>query len=331
VSPGAALTVDNVGGGPYAVKSILQIQINTTVNISSLDLNLLLVFDALMTEGSATRAAIRLHLTQSAVSNALNRLRSVLNDPLFVRTRAGMDPTAHAIELHIDVREGLRLIQRGVEGGSRFDPLTSTWNIRLGLSDTGELIFLPNLFRELSVIAPHMTVSTQPLPRSQASDVLESGDVDLVIGYAPHFGSSVYRQRLFDDKLVCLVREDHPRVGKKLTIKTFSKELHVAIAPVLNKLNPFEAALQRLNIERRVALRVGHFSTIPNVIRKTDLLGCVPTRAAKEMAPLNGIRTLKLPFEYTPVVMNQFWHRRNNHDVKSRWLRALMLKVIAME
>jgi DNA-binding transcriptional LysR family regulator len=301
------------------------------VNISTLDLNLLLAFDALMLEGSATRAAARLNLTQSAVSNALNRLRAVLDDPLFVRTRAGMEPTNRARELHADVTEGLRLIRRGVEGGSKFDPLTSNWNIRLGLSDTGELVYLPNLLRALTSVAPNMTVSTQPLPRARYSDVLDAGEVDLVVGYAPQIGSSVYQQRLFDDILVCLVRDGHPRVGKKLTVERFSQELHVAIAPIMNKPNPFEAALQRLQIERRVALRVGHYLAIPNIIRKTDLIGCMPSRAAREMFPVSGVRFMDLPFDYPPVVMKQFWHRRNHTDIKSRWLRTLMLKAIAEE
>lgn len=299
------------------------------MNITSLDLNLLLVFDALMTTRNVTRAGARLHMSQPTVSNALTRLRSALGDPLFVRTRGGMEPTARALELYLHVGEGLKRIEHGLVQGSTFDPLTSNWEIRLVLSDIGEVIYLPKLMRALKTAAPKVTVASRQLPSDRYGSVLESGEVDLVIGYAPQLGKSFYQQRLFDDVQVCLVREGHPRVGKTLTLKRFVAESHVAIAPIWNQLNPFELALRSRKIERRVALRVGHYLALPTIIRETDLLGCIPSRALHTMLPLTGIQVVPLPFKYPAVVMKQFWHRRNHHDAGSRWLRALVAKVLS--
>ncbi|MDB5793760.1 MAG: hypothetical protein JWR25_139 [Noviherbaspirillum sp.] len=299
------------------------------MNISSLDLNLLLVFDALVTEGSVTRAGARLHLSQPTVSNALLRLRSVLEDPLFVRTRAGMEPTSRALQIHADVAEALQLIQRGISRGSEFDPMTSDWEIRMVLSDIGEVIYLPKLMHELKTVAPRMSVTAVQLPSDRYASVLESGEVDLVMGYAPQLGRGFHQERLFDDLQLCLVREGHPRVRNKLTLQNFTEESHVGIAPIWSQLNPFEVALRSLKIERRVALRVGHYLALPNIVRETDLLGCMPSRAIAAFPSLPGVKVLPLPFSYTAVVMKQFWHRRSHHDLKSRWLRALVAKVIA--
>lgn len=299
------------------------------MNISSLDLNLLLVLDALMTEGSVTRAGARLHLSQPTVSNALLRLRSVLDDPLFVRTRVGMEPTSRALQLHEHVREALQIIERGLAQGATFDPLTSDWEIRLVLSDIGEVIYLPKLMHEMKSVAPHMSVAATQLPSDRYGSVLESGEVDLVMGYAPQLGPGFYQQRLFDDIQVCLVREGHPRVGETLTLQHFNDESHVVVAPIWSQLNPFELALRSLKIERRVALRVGHYLSLPNIIRDTDLLGCMPSRAVKALQPMSGVKVMPLSFSYPAVLMNQFWHKRNHHDAKSRWLRALVSKVIA--
>jgi DNA-binding transcriptional LysR family regulator len=299
------------------------------MNSSSLDLNLLLVFDALIIEGSVTRAGARLHLSQPTVSNALTRLRSMLDDPLFVRTRIGMEPTSRALQIHEDVAEALQLIQRGISKGAKFDPMTSDWEIRMVLSDIGEVIYLPKLMHEMKTVAPGVTVAATQLPSDRYASVLESGEVDLVMGYAPQLGPGFHQQRLFDDLQLCLVREGHPRVRGKLSLQGFMEESHVSISPIWSQLNPFEVALRTLKIERRVAIRVGHYLSLPNIVRETDLLGCMPSRAIAAFPSLPGVKVLPLPFSYPAVVMKQFWHRRNHHDPKSRWLRAMVAKVIA--
>ncbi|MDB5840112.1 MAG: LysR family transcriptional regulator [Herminiimonas sp.] len=297
------------------------------MNITSLDLNLLLVLDALMVERSVTRAGVRLHMSQPTVSNALTRLRSIIGDPLFVRTRAGMEPTSRALELHLHIGQGLRLIERGLEQGSVFDPLASRNEFRIVLSDIGEVIYLPKLMRELKTVAPNVTVAASQLPRDRYGAALESGEVDLAIGTV--IDESFYQQRLFDDVHICLVREGHPRVGRKLTMARFSEESHVTVAAIWNQANPFEVALRTRGIERRSALRVGHYLALPTIIRETDLLACLPSRAATAMLPMKGIRIMPLPFELPLLTVKLFWHRRNHHDRAARWFRSVVAKVLS--
>jgi DNA-binding transcriptional LysR family regulator len=299
------------------------------MNITNLDLNLLLVLDAMMTERNVTRAGARLHMTQSALSNALTRLRTALGDPLFVRTRAGMVPTSRALELHAHVGEGLRMIEHGLEQDSQFDPLASAAEFRLLLSDIGEVIYLPKLMRELKTAAPNVTVAAMQLPRDRYGAALESGEVDLAIGHVPQLGEGFYQQRLFEDAHVCLVREGHPRVRKTLTVERFKAESHVTIVPIWNQINPFEVSLRSLKIDRRVALSVGHYLSLPTVVRETDLLACLPSRAAAAMIPMKGIRVMALPFKPPALTMKQFWHRRTQHDGAGRWFRALVARVLS--
>lgn len=268
-------------------------------------------------------------MSQPTVSNALTRLRSALGDPLFVRTRSGMEPTSRALELHTHVGQGLRLIRQGLAQGSLFDPLTSHAEFRIVLSDIGEVIYLPRLMRELATVAPNVTVATSQLPVDRYLAALESGEADLVIGSVPQLGESCYQQRLFDDVYICLVREGHPRMRKNLTMARFRAESHVAIAPIWNQVNPFEIALRALKIERRIALRVGHYLVLPTIIRETDYLACLPRSAARAMLPMSGIRTMPLPFSPPPLTVKQFWHRRSHHDRAARWFRGVIEEILS--
>ena len=272
---------------------------------------------------SAKVSAIHLY------ANALTRLRSALGDPLFVRTRSGMEPTSRALELHAHVGQGLRLIKQGLEQGSLFDPLTSHTEFRIVLSDIGEVIYLPRLMRELATAAPNVTVATTQLPVDRYLAALESGEADLVIGSVPQLGEGCYQQRLFDDVYVCLAREGHPRMRKTLTMARFRAESHVAIAPIWNQVNPFETALRALKIERRIALRVGHYLALPKIIRETDYLACLPRSAARAMLPMSGIRAMPLPFSPPPLTVRQFWHRRSHHDRAARWFRGVIEAILS--
>ncbi|MCK9507312.1 MAG: LysR family transcriptional regulator [Pigmentiphaga sp.] len=294
------------------------------MNLQRLDLNLLRVLDALITERSVTKAGSKLHITQSAMSNALKRLRQAVGDPLFIRVRSEMVPTDRAIALHKHVSEALRQVEQGFQLAADFDPATSDIQFKLALTDIGEVIYLPKLMRRLKEIAPNITVVSLQLSREQYPYALENGEVDLAIGHLPHLGSGFLHHHLFDDEFVCLVRESHPRIRTTLSLKQFQSESHIVMAPIWNQENAFEVGLRRLGLQRRMALRVGHYLTLPTAVRETDLLACLPGRAVEALSPMRGVRTLKLPFKPITLSSMQYWHRRVHQDASHQWLRQLV-------
>src|SRR5688572_11984454 len=193
----------------------------TVMNVQALDLNLLRVLDAVLHEGGVTPAAARLGLTQPAVSNALARLRRVFGDPLFVRSAAGVDATPFARELAEPVRQALALLESALAHGPGFDPATSTRAFRFYMSDLGQVEFLPPLMERVQSAAPGVRLEAVAFDLEHIGAALGAGALDLAVGFLPALGPPVERQALFRDPYVCLMRADHPAVGKALTKKKF--------------------------------------------------------------------------------------------------------------
>lgn len=309
------------------------------MHIQSFDLNLLVAFDALMQERNVTRAGVRVGLSQPSMSHALTRLRQLCGDPLFVRTRKGMEPTPYAQRLAAHVREGLAALRLGLEQTAAFDPARSDRTFQLLMSDIGEVVYLPRLMKRLKDIAPGVNVRVLQLPRERYSEVLESGDADLAIGFLPALQTGFYQQRLFDDSYVCLVRGDHPRVGRTLTLKQFVEESHVMIEPAGSRYSRvsgqsstttlIERVLGEYGMQRRIALRVPHFMVVPSIIQNTDLLVTVPSYVTTAMTPVRNVKALPLPFDVPTFEVKQFWHQRNHSDAANKWLRGLIAELCA--
>ena len=195
------------------------------------DLNLLLVFEAMFRHGSVTRAAAHVGLTQSALSSALGRLRRQVGDPLFVNTRSGMLPTPRALELAPPLTEALAMVRNAMISRGAFDARSSTRSLRVYMTDVGETVLLPTLMTYLEQRSPRMRLETAQLPAAELPLRLESGDVDLAVGYLPQLPEKIRCARLFEEHYVCLTRPDHP-LGRKgpLTLKEFLAARHVLIA-----------------------------------------------------------------------------------------------------
>jgi DNA-binding transcriptional LysR family regulator len=187
------------------------------MDIRKIDLNLLVVLDALLRLQNVSRAAEALGMSQPALSYALKRLRPLLDDPLFVRSARGMQPTPRAQQLAEPLRAVLDMVQRDVLQQPRFDPATTERSVTFNMADVGELVFLPRLLAHLKVAAPGIDVRTVSTPPSLLEDALRSGAVDLAVGYFPGMdGAAIYQQRLFSHSFVCLVRKDHPTIGQHI-------------------------------------------------------------------------------------------------------------------
>ncbi len=199
-------------------------------SIAGLDLNPLVVFDAILKEGNITLAARRVGLSQPAMSSALGRLRKTFNDPLFVRTGSGMQPTPYAQLLAPPVQRACELIAGSLRIGAGFKPASSTRTFSFYMTDIGEAVFLPKLLRELDRGAPGVKVKVLRIPERGAKEAMAEGEVDIAIGLFPDLKAGFFQQRLYRDEFVCVLRADHPNVKGALSLKQFAGIRHAVIA-----------------------------------------------------------------------------------------------------
>ncbi|MCZ7653246.1 MAG: LysR family transcriptional regulator [Rhodocyclaceae bacterium] len=290
------------------------------------DLNLLRVVVALYDAGSVSRAAQALGMSQPAMSAALARLRQAFGEPLFVRSARGMSPTARARALASGAREGAgahcRRRARRQPSSLRSPPPPFT----LAMSDVGEMVFLPKILISLQQLAPHAVVRSVSLPPARLEQAMESGEVDLAIGFFPDLKSSAFfQQRLFAHRFVCLLRADHPIRGRKLTLEQFMSLGHAVVcAPKDAAREIFEKYLERRKIARRIVLLTPHFMSIPTVIGKTDLVVTLPHAIGLFFSQTEAnIKVMEPPLPIPRIELRQHWHRNAHHDPRSKWLRRL--------
>src|SRR5262245_40591773 len=294
----------------------------TSMNVKDADLNLLRVFDAVLQEGGVTPAAGRLGLTQPAVSNALARLRKLFGDPLFVRTPVGMDATPFARELAEPVRQALALLASALAHGPGFDPATARRAFRVYMSDLGQIEFLPPLIERVEQRAPGVRLEAVALDVEDIGAALASGTLDLAVGFLPALGPPIERRALFRDPYVCLMSADHEI--QSLTKKRFLEASHVLVS-YRGGHRVIEEAFERAGI--RAALRVPHFTVVPLVLERTDLVLTLPSRVARVYERRGKLKALPLPLPMPPADVGVHWHERFEADPGNRWLREQMIEL----
>ena len=298
------------------------------MNVSGLDLNLLRVFDVVLRDRSVTAAARRLGLTQPAVSNALARLRVQFDDALFVRTSSGMDATPFARELAEPVRQALALLESALGHGPGFDPATSARAFRFYMSDLGQIEFLPPLVERARRVAPGVRLEAVALEVEDIGDALAAGALDLAVGFLPGLGPPVRRQPLFRDPYVCLMRADHPHIGRKLTRKKFLAASH-ALVSYKGGHRVIEEALERAGLARRIALRVPHFTVVPMVLERSDMILTLPSKVARVYQQRGKFKALAPPVHIPPADVAAHWHERFERDPGNRWLREQVIELFS--
>jgi DNA-binding transcriptional LysR family regulator len=297
------------------------------MNVQDIDLNLLRVFDAVLRERGVTAAAARLGLTQPAVSNALARLRALFGDALFVRTAAGMDATPFARGVAEPVRQALALLESALAHGPGFDPVTSTRAFRFYMSDLGQVEFLPPLVERVQHVAPGVRLEAMAADLEHMADALGTGALDLAVGFLPALGPPIARRALFRDPYLCLMRADHP--AKTLTRKRFLEASHVLVTYRGGGHRVIEEAFERTGVARRIALRVPHFTVVPMVLERTDLILTLPARVARVYEQLGRFRTVPPPLSIPPAEVAVHWHERFDADPGNRWLREQIIELFA--
>jgi len=293
-----------------------------------LDLNLLLVFEAMLLHQNVTAAAAHNGLTQSAMSNALGRLRRHYDDPLFVNTRSGMLPTPRALELARPLTRALTLVRTADQRDKGFDPEQSKRTYRFHMTDIGEMVFLPPLVKRLDEIGATVKVETTQLASSEIAERLESGEIDFAAGYLPSLSKSVEQAPLFRETYVCVTRRSHP-VGRDggLTLEKFQAGSHVLIESMGSDHKNVERKLAEQGIKREFALRVPHYLVIPMILSGTDYIVTVPRRAAEAFATLAPMRIHPMPIAIPSFDVSLFWHPRFREDPPIEWMRNLMVEL----
>lgn len=302
-----------------------------TIHIERMDLNLLVVLQAVYLEGGITRAAQRLHVTQPAVSHALRRLRGLLGDPLFVRQGSGTVPTPFTHRLMGPVQAALATLQAGLAGGQGYDPATMPRSFRLGIRDALETLALPGLHERLLRASPGSRLLCQPIDRVRLASDLARGTLDCAVDIPIRVGEDVASERLAgSDGLVVMARADHPALrGGRLSLKAYLAHPHVAVSSRRSGLTPEDAALAGLGHRRDVVLRLQSHAVALEVVAREPLLLTLPRQRVAELKAPEALLAHGLPFKVPPVEYRLYWHTRQQDDPAQRWLRGQIAQVFA--
>lgn len=301
----------------------------TTLNV---DLNLLVVLQALLEEKSVTRAANRVCLSQSATSSALSRLRSVFDDPLLVRWSNKMELSRRGMELKEPVNRAIEAINEVLGSPLQFDPKLAHTTIRMCASDYVGIALLPKLERELQELAPGITLYIHPMREPDSLKRLERDDVDIVIGNFPET-TRLKSDIIFEEKFVCLMRDKHPLLDQvengALSLKQFTSYPHVAIAREGVQQDLIDQWLSEYDFERTVGIHVPHFLVAPSIVASSDMLVVEATRVATEFQDTFGLAYVDLPQEFGPAELpiHMVWEPHTDEDPCLQWVRELILEV----
>lgn len=298
------------------------------LNINTIDLNLFLVFQAIYVSRSVTLAGERLGMTQSAVSNALKRMRERFDDALFVRSADGMVPTPVAERLIGPVEEGLASFAQAVDQGRTFDPDTSARTFRIAVNDIGQLVMMPELLSVARRIAPRVRFETVDAGMAEARQRMLHGQLDIALGSWEPMGPAFYQQRLFDETFVVLMSKSSPLGSRdSIGLDDYLEAEHVAYRPQGSTDLQLQQTLERAGAldRRQVVLTAAHSLGLSSIVASSGLLLTAPNRLAKAMvSSRSDLRTIELPFEVTPFEIRQQWHERFHQDTGNRWLRELI-------
>ena len=295
--------------------------------LAKLDLNLLVAFDAVLAERSVTRAAHRIGLTQPAISHALNRLRHLLKDQLFVWGRGGMRPTPYSEEIAVPIRDALKQIEASLARRD-FLPASATRTVTLAMADYMASILLPVLAGRLEKAAPGIDLRVRPQSSAAALAALDLGDADFTVGGFTDLPERFRTRTLFKDRYVCAMRRGHPLARKRrVTLDEYCRFNHLLIAPSGEPTGIMDRLLARRGRSRRIAMTVNQFLVAPFVLGETDLLLTVLRRIADRYADAAGLHVTRLPIAVPAVPLNLVWHRRMAGDRAHAWMRALVAEL----
>lgn len=301
----------------------------TTVNISQLDLNLLRVLHAVLTEKSATAAAKRLHVTQSAISNALGRLREALGDPLVVRSARGLTPTPRAQELEPVLAKIMAALVELSGSGAQFDPATTPREFTIACADYCTAVLGPSLVELMTARAPLAKLRFVPLEQLVTTEGLAS-DIDLHLGMPSKVPAGCASSTLFEDRFVCLVDPRRVPATRRLSLKAYLAARHVRVRVLGATRDAVDLALAERGLARNVALTVPHFSVVPLMVERAGYVATLSERLARTQCSRHAVALCEPPIALGKRPTRMIWHARTETDAGARFLRALVREAAAI-
>ena len=293
------------------------------MKISSFDLNLFVILNAIYTEGSLTKAAEVVGITQPAVSNALSRLREKFNDDLFVRTGSGMVPTQKTENMILDVQSALTLIQKSVNEPDTFEPRSSERNFKLSLGDVSEGRVLPFIMKEIYKDAPNISVGSFAYARSDQVHALSTNNLDFVVDPIIPATDEVSSIKVFEDDFVVMHREDHDISKlKNVTIENILDLKHLHVSGRKRGLHLIDVELEKIGFKRNVSLRCQHFLIAPSIINSTDLV----LMGTRSFAKRNNLAFVEIPIEIPSMEYFLIWHKSDEGDGGHIWMKDLVIR-----
>ncbi|MHA3021649.1 LysR family transcriptional regulator [Mycobacterium sp. BMJ-28] len=297
------------------------------MNCSSMDLNLFVVLRAVLEERSATRAAAKLHLTQSAVSNALARLRVLLGDQLVVRTGRGLAPTPRALAIQPQLQAALAMLEDVTRDLTAFDLSTTTREWVIAFADLYGPLLLPPLQARLQRDAPEASLRVMTLDRMQATDALAAGELDLYLGVSST--PTAWRsEHAFTDDIVGIMRADHRAARRSITLDRYLELSHAHARVTPERGREVDDALAKLGRTRRVVLTVPHFSSVFPVVASGDCAAAVPRKLADYYARHLSLRVFEIPLALPNYEVKLYWHGRVDTDPGVAALKAIILDIL---
>jgi DNA-binding transcriptional LysR family regulator len=295
----------------------------------NLDLNSLECFDVLMRERNVSRAAERLGLSQSSMSEALARLRERFGDPLLVRGREGMVATPRAQALLPDVRAAIDRLQ-SLLANEAFNPGEAALRFRLTASDYTQLLLMPALHRLMREQAPLCNVDVLPVHLLRIEEHLDRGDIDLAIAYHPEPPPGLRRSPLFDDTYVCVARPGHAAIDADMDAHAYAALSHISVAPsgitVISSV--VDSALETRGLTRRVAVSSPHFLLAAYMVSQSDLVLSLPRRAAVALTAFLPLQMVEIPLAMRSIDLAMYWHERTHASPSHRWLREQVKSIL---
>ena len=302
------------------------------LNFRTLDLNLLRVFDVVMSEGNLTRAAEVLSITQPAASHALRRLHDAVGEPLFTRSKHGMTPTARAQALWPQVRGALDTLRHSL-APEAFDPLHDSASFSIAMADATATLIAPQLVSAIETGRTQVALRVKPLTTRDPRRLLRDGEADLAIGHFPEAIAAIQadgatarerHQRLHETRYVCVMRRGHPLAGQPLTLDAYCEAHHLMVSFSGRPHGQVDQALAALGRQRRIVLTVNQFFTAGQVVTQSDLLTVLPLSFVAATGTQDQVVTRALPFALAPIAVQMLWPVRQDADPAHRWLRALV-------
>lgn len=304
------------------------------MNFAAFDLNLLRVFQALIVERHVTRAGQRIGLSQPAVSAALNRLRAIFDDELFIRDAGGMRPTPRALALAEPIGDALRRIENALGTTGRFEPAAAQRDFSIMGIDYVSYLLAPPLVSELQRVAPGIVVRFVDAGANPIPQLLEEGRIDLAVEVMHELPDPIRSQFLLRDRYAVIAAADHPEIAPNaaadrtiLDLDVYCRLPHVLHSLTGNTRGNVDAALAAIGRQRHVALSLPHFFSIAQAVATSRMIATYPERLAAKLAPLLGLRLYRPPVELPPISLALIWHRRNDSEAGHMWLRQRLMSV----